>query len=848
MMSRSTALAFALSLFAMKASEAAPGDWPRPRQNAALTGSQPLPGRMAQAPALKARWDLGRTRPAYTLADPDLALALHGGALYCYDLKGQLQWQVHPPGLNFTQITTLADLDGDGRQEVVLQAGRPTPPYGAAAIVGLEKGELLWQCEVEPMSYAWYLYADHFLPGEAGKQLLVVMHGYPPDQQNGYLALYACPGPGQLPQELWRYDFHEYTCFPSLLQSDLDGDGVREICIQTHSRMWILDPHTGAVQQFLGWDVSPGNVRSYGLVRFVDLDGDGREDFLCIANFSQHHEVLLNRGGELELAWAKGWPESVTTGKVATTWAEPPQADLDGDGRLEIALSMYNSEDEGAWLLRGYDALSGELRFRLPGAIAVATGDLDGDGQAEILANLSADPTRSAVEAAALLKVIGGRLQIIWQQEEAIAAPGPGFAVRLGESSHILSWEEGQVRLTPAPPPPPGPDLSHLPALAGPPPPQLLVADLDRDGRHEILCYREGQAQVLSLQPDHTWKQGNSYISSGLPALADLDGDGHLEIVTGQVSPAHPPRLEARTPALGDRLLWSAELPPSPRTGLPYGHPLYIQPGRFTGAAAADLYVWAGIPLVRSLVVEGRSGRVVWEKGEIEGSERYWGPSVNVAAGWDVDGDGAEDLVFTNPDYYCILAGPSGQVLHGPSFPPKIFAQPSQGLYSFPALLAREEGPPLVCLAGAHYFLAVMGLDAAPRWYRIPVPGENRAGSEGFLRSREGRWLIGVGRQNGNFACVEAESGAVRWELPVGATCTDIISGDLDGDGELEFLFGTSHGQLWAVGDAGNQPRLLWKMDLPAGSGPPLVADVDGDGACEILVYTLDGHLNVLGP
>jgi hypothetical protein len=507
---------------------------------------------------------------------------------------------------------------------------------------------------------------------------------------------------------------------------------------------------------------------------------------------------------------------------------------------------MFNSEDEGAWLLRGYDALTGELRYRLPGVVALATGDLDGDGKAEILANLSADPTRTAVEAAAVLKAVEGGLRVIWRQEGAAALPGPGFAARLGEATCDLFWEEDQVRCRPQAPPAVGPDLSRLPAIAGPAPPALLAADLDADGRNEIVLYRGQEAEALSLQPDHTWKKQGSYPSSGLPAIADLDGDGLLEIATGQVSPAHPPRLEARTPARGDQLLWAVELPVLDRPGLPYGHPLYLQPGHFTGSPAADLYVWAGTPLVRSLVVEGRTGKVVWEKGEIEGIERYWGPSVNAAAGWDADGDGAEDLVFTNPDYYCILAGPSGQVLHGPSFPPQIFDQPSQGLYSFPALLAQEEGPPLVCLAGAHYFLAVMDLNAKPRWYRLPLPGENRAGSEGFLQTRGGRWLLGIGRQNGNFACVEAETGTLRWELPVGATCSDVASGDLDGDGEMEFLFGTSHGQLWAVGDEGGQPRVLWRAELPAGSGPPVIADLDGDGRSEVVVYTVDGYLNVL--
>ena len=43
---------------------------------------------------------------------------------------------------------------------------------GAAALVSLADGRLLWRYDVEPMSYAWYLYADHYLPGETSKQLV----------------------------------------------------------------------------------------------------------------------------------------------------------------------------------------------------------------------------------------------------------------------------------------------------------------------------------------------------------------------------------------------------------------------------------------------------------------------------------------------------------------------------------------------------------------------------------------------------------------------------------------------------------------------------------------------------
>ena len=850
-------LAGLLLLMPMNPIQATKGDWPRPRQNRALTALQPLPGHMSQAPQIRTRYDLGRSRPSFHPASTraseiDRGLCLVSGALHCYDLNGELQWSTHPPGLNFTEIAAIADLDGDGQVEILLQAGRTTHPFGAAVIVGLDRGDLQWTYHVDPMSYAWRLYADRFLPDRQDQQVVVVMHGYPPDEDNGYIALFEYPEKGGAPVERWRYDFHAYTCFPTLLRTDLDDDGVEELCIQTHSRMWFLDIFTGQVKHFVDWDVAPANVRSYGLVRFVDLDGDGREDFLCIANFAQHHEVLLNRNGRMELAWTHGWPESVTTGKVATTWPEPPVADIDGDGRYEIIVSMFNSEDEEAWLIRAYDALTGELRFQKPGMIAMAVADVDGDGKNEIFAAASTDPTRTGIDGAAVLKVSGGELREIWQQDGAvpIQSGDSGFVFGYQDQQQILEWDTNRLRPMPYTPPaaPPGPDFSPLPAVAGTPPVPLLAVDVDQDGRNEIILYHRGEALILGLQEDGTLAEKGRYPSSGLPAFADLDGDGFTEIITGAVSATELPRLEAFTPGRDGRRLWSTVLPDPEKHGLPYGHPLYLQTGYFTGSDTPDLYVWAGLPLVRSLVLNGRTGKMVWESGEIEGIERYWGPSVNLAASWDFDGDGTEDLVFTNPDYFCVLSGPTGAPLLGPSFPPDIFTQPSQGLYSFPAILEQEGTRPLVCLAGAHYFVGAMSIDAQPFWYRLPPAGENRSGNEGFLPARDGRWLMGFGRQNGDFACVEVNDGTLRWELPTGSSCSDVATGDLDGDGRPEFLFGTSHGQLWAVRDVDGRPEILWQVDLPSGCGPPIIADVDGDGASEILVCTLDGYLNILGP
>ncbi len=834
----------------------APGDWPEPRQNQYLTCVQPLAGRMSVPPALLARYDLGRSRPSVrrkaTLPDgTEVELCLLSGALQCYAVSGEKVWECHPKGLNLDQIVEIGDFDGDSSVEIALQAGRPAQPFGAACLVSLEDGALLWRYNVEPMSYAWYFHIGHYLPDTSQKQFVVIMHGYPPDKDNGYIVLFEFLEGGHAPKLKWRYDFDKYTCFPSLLQTDLDGDGIDELAVESHSRMWFLDAHTGELKHFATWDVSPANVRSYGFVKFVDLNGNGREDFLCIADFAQHHEVLLNEDGKMVQAWAHGWPESVTTGKVVTTWPDPPYADLDGDGRIEIVVSMFNSEGEGAWLVRAYDAVTGELEYRSPGLIARQIKDLDGDGAAEILAVGSTDPTQTAVEGAYLLRAAGEGFERPWEDDgaEVSELQKDAFVIEKGASMFSLVVNDGgEVSTLPWSPPETTeiPRPSFVPEIQGPPFPELLIADVMGTGVNQLIVYRNPDVEVLRLTKGH-FEVIAAYQSDALPVIADLDGDGRTELVLCTVGPESPPMVEAITPAEKDKVLWQNQFPPAERTGLPQPRRAYMRTGRFTGKATPDVYVWAGTPVVRSVVLDGETGALVWEKGEVPNSERYWGPSVNFASVYDYNADGNEDLVFTNPDYYCVADGPTGEFLLGPLFPPEIFNQPSQGLYTLPAVLERAGEDPLVCLVAGHYFQAAMSIRAEPLWYKLPMAGQSRCAREAFMPLPDGAWLMAFGRQNGDFACVNVADGATRWLMPVEASCSDVAVCDINGDDALEFVFGTSHKGLYAVADSVDAGRVIWRADLSGAAGAPVIGDLDGDGASEVVVPTADGYINVYG-
>jgi outer membrane protein assembly factor BamB len=106
---------------------------------------------------------------------------------------------------------------------------------------------------------------------------------------------------------------------------------------------------------------------------------------------------------------------------------------------------------------------------------------------------------------------------------------------------------------------------------------------------------------------------------------------------------------------------------------------------------------------------------------------------------------------------------------------------------------------------------------------------------------------MGFGRQNGQFACLNVADGSLRWNMEIGASCSDPAVCDIDGDGRQEFIFGTSHGMLYAVGDEDRKPHVLWNVQLDAGLGAPILADIDGDGKSDIVIPAEDGTVRVFG-
>jgi hypothetical protein len=265
------------------------------------------------------------------------------------------------------------------------------------------------------------------------------------------------------------------------LALDVDGDGRAEIfavSFDGYAYGWRVDDAAGAVP-LPGWPVflAAQGARSGPVA--ADVDGDGVKELVTFAldGVARAHEV----NGTM----VAGWPKATRAAGAGST---PAVADLDHDGREDL---VFGGADSLLHVVSGSGADFPGFPVALGARVlsSPVLADVDGDGDLEIFAM--------------------GRNGMVhgFHHEDRNGLPG---------ADAVVGW----------------PVLLDAFEFS---PPSPALADLDADGLPEIVVPSKGFLTIL--RGDGTnfpgWPRPLGAEAINSPIIADLDGDGSLDILIG---------------------------------------------------------------------------------------------------------------------------------------------------------------------------------------------------------------------------------------------------------------------------------------------------------------------------
>ena len=386
---------------------------------------------------------------------------------------------------------------------------------------------------------------------------------------------------------------------PSPVVADLDRDGIPEIILSWYEggltrSLRIYNGATGELEHELTSALSDVTAQDNDAMPAVGNLDDDPELEIAIAGICQDQMIVFEH--DLTLKWStslgSGDPDCAGDAQAVKTTL----ADLDGDGTPEILIPTQGAA-LGLWGIRVFNAdgnvrwerddipigsntgqasvavadvdLDGEPEISLGAALLSADGDIEWIGEfpatggsypdAAVIANLDDDPFAEIVLAGySQLLALNHDGTLLWDavalnpevtgypnryfkplvadldgDGEVEIAAGNFNSLTVLERDGTLKWQKPVCVAYP--------DGDHCSQVKG-----LTAFDFDGDGVSEIVAqlFQEGMVVVRGSDGTRLWSttvyQGPAAAHTALhttqPLVADVDGDGHAELVAVQGS------------------------------------------------------------------------------------------------------------------------------------------------------------------------------------------------------------------------------------------------------------------------------------------------------------------------
>lgn len=780
-----------------------------------------------------------------------------GSALMAYDAAGICVWRTD--GVGVGELIDVADLDGDGRVELIFSAlQRLQFDYNAATgpgrllILDAHSGSILWTHRFEGLEFGFNRRRTLVASVDGGRTRSIFgVLTYSPSL---WRIDYARETGGRIAWKSEPLAYDSPDAAPHL--SDLDTDGRPEIVVDSNGRAYVLDVQSGRI---LASDTYTNHFTFSG---FLDTaaTSEGRVLF-DVSNSAYGKSVAAFRfdgKGGLRRLWGRTWDSGL---EVFSTDLSTAATLVHVAGQALGVWSVAPAQaPDTAHVVQAVDPASGAVVFSAP--LGRLIDVLDSSQENVVIVTTSAGGVRFTslsahgfaplefVEAATWLGASRGK-----PPSELVARPwaSAGLLRRASGSSHLvrttgqaLRWQ--QVTL------PPMEGQEHA-VVAELPDGALLLTG----GGFGLAVGDTGVRQLFS-RAGPLW---------ATPLVGQLDEDAGFEVVVPYGKALARFDFTARhaatvTPFSGRTLLQEREtfhIPAIAAVGTPdrrlivsyeYSeenarllvgrHARGSEVWRFLlDQTAGELSIVTASPRPDGDVtvfqhdnhgtraIDARTGRLLWTKERIGQCQRQI-----AAVDWNLDG--IDDVALQSGDVALVLDGRDGRAL---------FERPLAASYgAYVATGGTDRDAPWAAMVNA----GGLGLFEAGR---LLVDEQVQPRGLEMIPLVVGPWgpdhrdHLFMATGSGQLSIVGLHGGTVA-NKETGLQILTVTGAFVDDDETIDLLVSTMEGELVAL--AGSTMNELWRLGLGGLGGPAVATDVDGDGISEIVLVSSDGRLLVIAP